>query len=239
MSRSAKRAVLIALALLLALIVLLPLRVVFDMAGLGSRGVSARAVEGSIWSGTVRDLKIGKLSLGDLDAGLSPLSLLGGEMVLDMTRAEDIPGQPPLAFKLARSGDSIAMREAVGEIATADLFAPLPLRSVTLDGVDIAFAGSACAAASGAVRVNIEQSLFGVTLQRGLSGNLRCDGADLLVPLKGQSGLEQLDIRIRGNGRYAADFRLGGLAASAGPALSALGFRQQGDAMAIRINGRF
>ena len=67
----------------------------------------------------------------------------------------------------------------------------------------------------------------------------RCDGADLLVPLKGQSGLEQMDIRIRGNGRYSADFRLGGLAASAGPALSALGFRQQGDAMAIRIDGRF
>jgi general secretion pathway protein N len=105
--------------------------------------------------------------------------------------------------------------------------------------VNIAFSGRRCTDASGAVRVNIEQSLFGLTLQRGLSGNLRCDGADLLVPLKGQSGLEQMDIRIRGNGRYSADFRLGGLAASAGPALSALGFRQQGDAMAIRINGRF
>lgn len=239
MSRSAKRAVLIALALTLALIALLPLRIVFDMANLGARGVSARAVEGTIWSGTVRDLKIGRLSLGDLDAGLSPAGLFGGELVLAMTRADDAPGQPPLAFTLAKSGESIAMRDAVGEIATADLFAPLPLRSVSLDGVDIAFAGRRCAAASGAVRVNIEQSLFGLTLQRGLSGNLRCDGADLLVPLKGQSGLEQLDIRIRGNGRYSADFRLGGLAASAGPALSALGFRQQGDAMAIRINGRF
>ena len=239
MSRSTKRAVLIALVLILALIVLLPLRIVFDMAGLGSRGVSARSIEGTIWSGTVRDLRIGKLGLGDLGAGLSPLRLLSGEMVLDMTRAGDAPGQPPLKFQLASSGDSIAMREAVGEIATADLFAPLPLRSVSLDGVNIAFDGRRCAAASGAVRVNIEQSLFGVTLQRGLSGNLRCDGADLLVPLKGQSGLEQMDIRIRGNGRYSADFRLGGLAASAGPALAALGFRQQGDAMAIRIDGQF
>lgn len=239
MSRSAKRAALIALVLIFALIVLLPLRIVFDMAGLGARGVSARAVEGSIWSGTVRDLKIGKLSLGDLDTALSPSGLFGGELVLGMTRATDTPGQPPLAFKLAKSGESIAMRDASGEIATADLFAPLPLRSVSLDGVNVAFAGSTCSAASGAVRVNIEQSLFGLTLQRGLSGNLRCDGADLLVPLKGQSGLEQLDVRIKGNGRYSADFRLGGLPASAGPALSALGFRQQGDAMAIRIDGRF
>ncbi len=116
-----------------------------------------------------------------------------------MTRADDAPGQPPLAFTLAKSGESIAMRDAVGEIATADLFAPLPLRSVSLDGADIAFAGRRCAAASGAVRVNIEQSLFGLTLQRGLSGNLRCHGADLLVPLKGQSGLEQLDISHPGH----------------------------------------
>jgi general secretion pathway protein N len=234
-----KRAGLIALVLLAALLLLLPLRIAFDMSGLGSRGVSARSVEGSIWSGTVRDLRIGRLSLGDMDASLSPLALLGGETVLAMARAGDTPGQPPLAFDLARSGDSIAMRNASGDIATADLFAPLPLRSVTLDGANIAFAGRTCSAASGAVRVNIEQSLFGISLQRGLSGTLRCDGGDLLIPLKGQSGLEQMDIRITGQGRYTADFKLGGLAGGAGAALSVLGFRQQGDAMAIRINGRF
>lgn len=239
MSRNAKRTGLIALVLVAALLVLLPLRIVFDMSGMGSRGVSARSVEGSVWSGTIRDLRLGRLSLGDMDAGLSAGGLLRGETVLAMTRADDVPGQPPLAFDLARSGDSIAMRNASGDIATADLFAPLPLRSVTLDGANIAFAGRRCSAASGAVRVNIEQSLFGITLQRGLSGTLRCDGDDLLIPLRGQSGLEQMDIRITGAGRYTADFKLGGLAGGAGTALSVLGFRQQGDAMAIRINGRF
>jgi general secretion pathway protein N len=239
MNRTMKRAGLIALVLIAALLVLLPLRIVFDMSGLGSRGVSARAVEGSVWSGTIRDLRLGRLSLGDMDAGLSAGGLLRGETVLAMSRAADAPGQPPLAFDLARSGNSIAMRGASGDIATADLFAPLPLRSVTLDGANIAFAGRRCSDASGAVRVNIEQSLFGITLQRGLSGTLRCDGDDLLIPLRGQSGLEQMDIRITGAGRYTADFKLGGLAGGADAALSALGFRQQGDAMAIRINGRF
>lgn len=239
MNRSMRRAGLIVLVLMIALVVLLPLRIVFDMSGLGSRGVSARSVEGSVWSGTIRDLRLGRLSLGDMDAGLSAGGLLRGETVLAMTRADDVPGQPPLAFDLARSGESIAMRGASGDIATADLFAPLPLRSVTLDGANIAFVGRRCSAASGAVRVNIEQSLFGITLQRGLSGTLRCDGDDLLIPLRGQSGLEQMDIRITGAGRYTADFKLGGLAGGAGAALSALGFRQQGDAMAIRINGRF
>jgi general secretion pathway protein N len=234
-----KRGLLIALVLGLALVALLPSRIVFDLADLGARGVSARSIEGTIWSGTVRDLRLGRLSLGDLDAGLSPSGLLAGELVLGMRRAGDAPGQPPLAFDLAKRGENMAMRRATGEIALADLLAPLPVRSISLDGVDVAFAARSCAAASGAVRVNIEQSLFGVTLQRGLSGNLRCDGADLLIPLKGQSGLEQMDLRIQGDGRYSADFRLGGLAASAGSALSALGFRQQGDAMAIRINGRF
>lgn len=239
MNRSMRRAGLIVLVLIMALVVLLPLRIVFDMSGLGSRGVSARSVEGSVWSGTIRDLRLGRLSLGDMDAGLSAGGLLLGETVLAMTRSADLPGQPPLAFDLARSGESISMRGASGDIATADLFAPLPLRSVTLDGANIAFVGRRCSAASGAVRVNIEQSLFGITLQRGLSGTLRCDGDDLLIPLRGQSGLEQMDIRITGAGRYTADFKLGGLAGDAGAALSALGFRQQGDAMAIRINGRF
>lgn len=238
-SSRVKRAGLIVLVLIVALVVLLPLRIVFDMSGLGSRGVSARSIEGSVWSGTIRDLRLGRLSLGDMDASLSPIGLLGGETVLAMARAADVPGQPPLAFDLARSGDSIAMRNASGDIATADLFAPLPLRSVTLDGVNIAFDGKQCSAASGAVRVNIEQSLFGISLQRGLSGSVRCDGGDLLIPLKGQSGLEQMDIRITGAGRYTADFKLGGLAGGAGAALSVLGFRPQGDAMAIRINGRF
>ncbi|MCG6119290.1 MAG: type II secretion system protein N [Blastomonas sp.] len=239
MNLTMRRAGLIVVVLVMALLVLLPLRIVFDMSALGSRGVSARSVEGSVWSGTIRDLRLGRLSLGDMDASLSPAALLGGETVLAMTRAADVPGQPPLAFDLARSGNSIAMRNASGDIATADLFAPLPLRSVTLDGATIAFAGRRCSDASGAVRVNIEQSLFGITLQRGLSGTLRCDGDDLLIPLRGQSGLEQMDIRITGAGRYTADFTLGGLAGGAGAALSALGFRQQGDAMAIRINGRF
>jgi general secretion pathway protein N len=234
-----KRGMLIALVLIVALLALLPLRIVFDMTGLDRRGVSARSVEGTVWSGTIRDLRLGRLSLGDMDASLSPTALLGGETVLAMSRATDIPGSSPLAFDLARSGASIAMRNATGDIATADLFAPLPLRSVSLDGANIAFSGRRCISASGAVRVNIEQSLFGISLQRGLSGNLRCDGGDLLIPLKGQSGLEQMDIRIAGTGRYTADFRLGGLAASAGTALSALGFRQQGEAMTIRINGRF
>lgn len=234
-----KRTALVLLLLVAALLVLLPLRIVFDMSGLGERGISARSIEGSIWSGTVRDLRLGRLSLGDMDAGLSPAALLGGEIALAMTRATDAPGQPPLAFTLARSGESFAMRDATGEIGTADLFAPLPLRSVALDGAQIAFADGRCSDASGAVRVNIEQNLFGITLQRGLSGSIRCDAGDLLIPLKGQSGLEQMDIRITGSGRYSADFRLGGLAGGAGAALAALGFRQQGEAMAIRINGRF
>lgn len=239
MNRRVKRALLIALALIAALLVFLPMRIVFDASGLGGRGISARSVEGSVWSGTIRDLRLGRLAIGDMDASLSPIALLSGETLLEMTRAHDAADLTPLSFDLAKSGNALALRNATGEVGAADLLAPLPVRSLALDGVNIAFDGSKCAAASGAVRVNIEQSLFGITLQRGLSGTVRCDGGDLLLPLKGQSGLEQMDIRITGAGRYSADFRLGGLGAGMGAALGALGFRQQGDAMTIRINGRF
>lgn len=239
MSRRVKHAGLIALVLLIALIALLPLRIAFAISGLGGGAVSARSIEGSIWSGTIRDLRLGRLSLGDMDAALSPGALLRGDTVLALARPANLPGQPPLTFDLGHSGEGVVVRGATGEVATADLFAPLPLRSLSLEAVTIEFSGDACTTASGAVRVNIEQSLFGITLQRGLSGTVRCDGDAVLIPLKGQSGLEQMDIRITGNGRYTADFRLGGLPPGAGAALGALGFRLDGDAMAISINGRF
>lgn len=238
MSRSVKRTLLIGLTLAVLLALFLPLRIVFDASGLASRGVSARSIEGSVWSGTIRDLRLGRLSLGDMDARLSPLALLNGEIVLGMTRAGDSADPTPLAFDLGSSGTMLTLRNATGEVPASDLLAPLPVRSVALDGVTIGFDGKACSQSSGAVRVNIEQSLFGITLQRGLSGTLRCDGTELLLPLKGQSGLEQMDIRITGDGRYAADFRLDGLSSGMGAALGALGFRPQGDGMAITINGR-
>ncbi|WP_373487069.1 type II secretion system protein N [Blastomonas sp.] len=239
MTRDMKRFVLIGLTLLALMALMLPMRIVFDWSGLGKRGISARSVDGSIWSGTIRDLYFGKLALGDMDAQISPGGLLRGDLALSMARASDAAGQPPLAFDIARSGNGVSMRDATGDVPAGDLFAPLPVRSITLDAVNATIADDRCASASGVVRINIEQSLFGVSLQRGLTGTIRCDGGDLLVPLKGQSGMEVLDIRIGGDGRYTADFRLGGLAPGLGSALGALGFQQQGDAMAIRINGRF
>lgn len=238
MKLGVKRILTLAFVLLVLLALFLPLRIVFEASGLASKGISARSIEGSVWSGTIRDLRLGRLALGDMDAALSPLALLRGDIVLGMTRAQDAADRTPLAFDLGKSGNRLTLRNAKGEVPASDLLAPLPVRSVALDGVNITFDGKACTQSSGAVRINIEQSLFGITLQRGLSGTIRCEGAGLLLPLQGQSGMEMLDIRLTGEGRYTADFSLSGLSSGMGEALGALGFHPQGDGMAITINGR-
>ncbi|MEZ5710358.1 MAG: type II secretion system protein N [Blastomonas sp.] len=226
--------------LLLAILMLamLPLRIAFDWSGLGDRGVSARTISGTIWSGSISDLRIGRLELGDFDTSLSPVALLGGHGRASFTRPETAMDMPPLAFVLDRSRSGFALANANGDIATGALFAPLPIRSITLAEANAEFENGSCIAASGDVRMAIEQDLLGLTLRNGMSGGMRCDGDALLIPLKGQSGLESLDVRITGDGGYTADFGLASVGEPMASALAAAGFRKDGERMLLRVRGR-
>src|SRR3546814_20256185 len=61
------------LALLIALVASLPLRLAVGWAASDTRGLGARGVHGSIWGGTIEQIRVGALPLGTLDAALSPL----------------------------------------------------------------------------------------------------------------------------------------------------------------------
>src|SRR3546814_7139896 len=71
---------LFALALLIALVASLPLRLAVGWAASDTRGLGARGVHGSIWGGTIEQMRVGALPLGTLDAALSPLPLLLGRV---------------------------------------------------------------------------------------------------------------------------------------------------------------
>ena len=64
MTRKHLVAITVALGLL-ALIIVMPLRTI-----VGGDGVVARKVEGIIWDGSIRDLRVGRLVLGDVNARL-------------------------------------------------------------------------------------------------------------------------------------------------------------------------
>ncbi|QHL90855.1 type II secretion system protein GspN [Sphingomonas changnyeongensis] len=77
-----RRIVLVAgLGFVVALIALMPLRVVL---GLMPPVLAARAATGSLWSGRLVDARIGPLMLGDVQAGLDPLALLTGRVRLGL-----------------------------------------------------------------------------------------------------------------------------------------------------------
>src|SRR3546814_16667788 len=73
---------LFALALLIALVASLPLRLAVGWAASDTRGLGARGVHGSIWGGTIEQMRVGALPMGTIDAAMSPLPLLLGRVRL-------------------------------------------------------------------------------------------------------------------------------------------------------------
>src|SRR3546814_11972283 len=63
---------LFALALLIALVASLPLRLAVGWAASDTRGLGARGVHGSIWGGTIEKMRVGAVPPGTLDDALSP-----------------------------------------------------------------------------------------------------------------------------------------------------------------------
>jgi general secretion pathway protein N len=177
-----------------ALIVFVPLGV-----ALPSSGLAARAARGTIWSGRLIDARVGNLAVGDVDVAVSPLPLLAGR-----TRA-DLRG--PLGqgtVILSSSGSGID--KATAKLATAGLFAAVPLDGVDLDAMSVQFRGNRCESAEGRVKASFSGEVAGLALSQGLSGTARCEGGMLLIPLVSQSAMERLNMRIAGDGSYRAEF---------------------------------
>ncbi len=235
---SAKRVLIIIAALLICLLIFMPMRIILGLSDLEKRGMSAKAVEGSIWSGTLRELQIAKLPLGDVNARLRALPLLTGKTEIVIDR-EQSALSPALHAVIGGNGDVLIARNVTADIATRGLFAPIPASNIQLENVNAEIRDGKCVEASGTVRINVEQGLLGMNLSRGLSGKIACRYGGLYVPLAGQSGLERLDLTIRQDGRYEAVFKVEGLPADMTGLLGELGFTPIGKTMTLTTKGQF
>jgi len=76
-------------ALAVAAIICMPLRTIVAV-----DGVTARKVDGIIWDGSIRDLRLGKLPVGDVNARLlfSPLFMGKAEILLSRGNSPFVPG---------------------------------------------------------------------------------------------------------------------------------------------------
>ena len=151
-------------AFALALLMFAPLRLVLPRLSLPP-GLSATAVEGSLWSGQLRDARWRGTELGDLRLGLSPLPLLAGRQRLRLQAAH--------ASLRLHAGRIRGIDNARGVL-------PLPAPSglslrASLEDASLLFDEAGCREAGG--RVRIELTLAGDTLPPMLlAGSPACEG---------------------------------------------------------------
>lgn len=219
----------------LGFLILLPMRMALGMAGLERLGVAARDVQGTVWSGGIDRLMLGTTSLGSVNAGLSPVSLLVGRARFDIWRrngaADDLSGALTVGF------GRIGMDDVTGAVPLGRTFAPLPVSSFVMEDVSATFSGDRCGHAEGRVRAQMAGQFPGLNLSQGLSGVASCDGEALLLPLVSQSGLEKVNLRIWRSGRYVAEMRVETADATLGEALAKAGFADAGSVRVLKVEG--
>lgn len=218
------------------LIVFLPLRIALGLAGVERLGVTARDVRGTVWSGRIDQLMLGKVAMGSVRVGLSPIQLLVGRARFDLWRkaglADDIEGAISLGF------GRIGMDDVTGAMPLGRALAPLPVGAVVMDDVSAHFAAGRCVHAEGRVRAQVAGRIAGLNLAQGLSGAATCDGEALLLPLVSQSGMEKIALRLWPSGRYSAEMRVETADPALAQALGAAGFAGIGNARVMTAQGR-
>lgn len=220
----------------LALLLLLPMRLALGWVEAGGQGLSARSVTGSLWAGQLTDARFAGLTLGDLDAGVSPLALLVGRLHVALDSrgaARPVHG----TASISRHGFGVEAMSA--SLATGALFAPLPVTALDLDALTVRFRDDRCVAADGRVRATLVGSVGGVALPASVAGDARCDGAALLLPLASQTGTEAVQLRITPAGTYRATLSMRSADPAAVARLQAAGFVPVGGAYRLSIEGRF
>jgi general secretion pathway protein N len=157
----------------IALIVLLPMRLALGAIGVGDQGLTARAVDGSVWSGAVREAQVGRIALGDLGVAVSPLALLAGRARIDLAgHATDLGGSVHGAIEMSRH--SVGLDRMSASLPAGNIFAPVPISALDLDAVDVKFDGGRCQRASGRVNASLSGEVAGISLAEGMAGEARC-----------------------------------------------------------------
>ena len=222
-----------AVLLMLSVILFMPLRTI-----VGGEGVLARKVDGIIWDGSIRDLRLGKLPIGDVNARLlvGPLFLGRADIILSRGNA---PYRPGFKGTVSRGFGGMSVNNLNATLPVAALFAPFPAENIQFEGFSAKFAAGRCMQAGGQVRLNMSETLPGLNLQNGMLGQPRCDGAGLLLPLVSQSAMERADIRLSADGSYTVTITLETDAAGQGTMLTLAGFRPVAGGYRFVQKGRF
>lgn len=233
-------AVLALLLLAAVALAVMPLRLAF--AWWAPAGLAAGDVSGSIWAGHAGNLSYRAAMLGDVDVALQPMALLRGEAAWRLTRGGDAPLHMTLAS--AMGGDTVRIERLDGRITLSqDAARALPV-GVSVDALNfrdfsLTYGGNGCTTASGRVQLVPQLPIAAFNLSYGLTGEIACHDGTIILPLRGQSGMERVDVRIAPDGHYVARLSLAADTPDMARALRALGLADGADGFGVTYRGRF
>ncbi len=219
MRLSRRQMLLLAAGLLFLLLALMPMRFALGLAG---KPVSAARAAGLVWNGAIGDLGIGKMKLGNVEAGLKPFPLLVGRREFWISRIVS-PGIQPLdgVFVLGSGVERLN-----GSVDISQLFPTLPLSDAHFEGFTARFDNGRCDRASGQLRLDLDGGgLPGMNVSNGLLGAARCDGRKLVIPLMSQSTMERINLSFSADGSYSATVTINSESPETAAALTLAGFR--------------
>ena len=222
----------VAALFLAALILFMPLRM-----AVGGEGVSARKVEGILWDGSIRDLRIGRLAIGDVNARLKfwPLFLGRAQILLSRGDAQFAPG---IEGSVTRRPSGFSVDNMRVSFPVGQFFAPLPAQNIELQDFSVRFGAGRCISADGSVRLTLPGGIPGFDVANGMLGKPRCSQGDLLVPLSSQSAMERIDIRLKADGNYTATIFFSGDRLDQSAALGVAGFKAVAGGQRMVVRGR-
>jgi len=224
--------------MLVALIVLFPMRLALGLFGLASEGLSAREVTGSVWWGGLNEAHYGNVALGDVGAGLSPIQLIVGRARIDVWGKEGA-ANADLNGAVSFSRNTSGVDDVTATIPAGDAFAPVPITAIQFDDVSVRFRDGRCETAEGKVTATIAGTMPQLNLPPTLAGNARCEGGALLVPLASQAQTESIAVTIEADGKYRAVLTVRPSDPALGVALMGAGFRQTSAGYRMTVNGNF
>ncbi len=222
-------------AFLFALVALVPSALAIRWLSLDRTGLAAREAQGSIWFGALREARFGAVPIGDVQARLSGLPLLLGRARLDLRSLEG----DGLKGAISVSRHAFGIDDVTAELAAGAALAPMPVAKLSLGDVSAHFADGLCSSANGLVKASLAGEALGAAIPSSFSGEARCDGGALLLPLASQSGMERLDIRLFGDGRYRLELLVRPTDDAARQRLVAAGFGPAGAGLVLRAEGDF
>ena len=235
---SARSKLILAAIFVLALIVAFPLRLALGLTDPGGRGITAREVGGTIWSGAIGDLRVGALPLGDVAAHLRPLPLLIGrrEVRVERLNATGAPGD--FSANAAGGEDWLSLSDVQGQVPVGDAFGTIPATALGFNDFHAELSGGRCVDAGGQVSLILAPFSDLMPGPVALSGTARCSKGALYVPMKGPTGLENLFLRLEPDGRWRADLVLGGLPIEITAPLLEAGFTSRPGGIGISADGK-